>query len=439
MAALDSTATFFARVHELELGAHEETFRRNRWFTFAKLAFGTLWVPGGDEKLYEDDITIKGLGSATHDDRGLLRRLFCEAYAMSAGDLRTRLEGPNNDMPRIVPTAERLARRKACAQEFPGIDMTGELAPSDALIDAAIDMYDRDGLYYMGLEMCTKKLSSLSGPRKDKLWEPVPSVTGTFMFRKVEDTARASCDSQFAYTFAMQRRGLALHMGDIMHFQLGEKLRSKLTAVMMKAPQEGYAWVAMEQIIDADMMFWNLLADEVTNGIKRKAGGRPCDLAFDTVFNSIEFRMAIAPRQIAVAQGSQRAAGAPKNTQPPPTGEAPLSKRQQKLENKRRRTGEPNTPQTTPAPLKGKGKGKGKDKGGGERSKAANLPKDLIGMCHVSNEATGSQRFCFAFNINGCKDAAPGQSCPKGLHGCMKPLANGSACSGPHPCKGCTR
>jgi hypothetical protein len=432
MAALDSTAAFFARVRELELGAHEERFKQNKWLTFAKLAFATLWVPGGDEQTYENDITVKGLGSATHDDRGLLRRLFCEAYALSAGDLRLRLEGPNSELPRVVPTAEKLARRKACAQELPGLELKGELDISDALLESAMDMHYRDGLYYMGLEMCTKRQSSLL-PKKDKLWEPVPNAAGTFAFRKIEDTTRASCDTQFAYTLAMQRRALALHMADLMSFQLSETLRSKLTAVMMKAPQVGYAWVTMEQAIEADMLFWSLMADEVVEGVKRNAGGRPCDQAFRTVFDSTEFRMAIAPRQVGVSSGPQR----PKVTQPPPAGEPTISKRQRKLNNKLKAAGELNPPPLVqPLPPTDKGKGKGKQGKGNSRP---NMPKQLIGMCAKSNDATNGQRFCFAYNLGSCSDAIPGQACAKGFHGCMKPLPNGAACSMAHPCTGCTR
>jgi hypothetical protein len=220
-------------------------------------------------------------------------------------------------------------------------------------------------------------------------------------------------------------------MADMMSFQNSEILRSKLTAVMVKPPQVGYAWVTMEQAIEADMLFWSLMADEVIEGVKRNAGGRPCDQAFRTVFDSTEFRMAIATRQIPVAQPAQR----PKVTQPPPTSEPTLSKRQRKLEAKRRATGELQPPppvQPQPQPIKGKGKGKqGKAK--------SNLPKQLIGMCAVSNEATNSQRFCFGFNLGSCSAAAPGQACQKGLHACMKPQANGSACSMAHPCTGCTR
>ena len=124
--AVDFTAAFFERVRDLELEAHIDRFKSIRWTTFAKLAFDTTYTPGGDEAVFLDEIIVKGLQDAAHPDKGLLRRLFCEAYTMSAGNLKDLVEGPNMDMPRPVPTAERLARRKQCAQALPGLELKGE-------------------------------------------------------------------------------------------------------------------------------------------------------------------------------------------------------------------------------------------------------------------------------------------------------------------------
>jgi hypothetical protein len=214
--ALDSSATFFERMQYLELGAHGEHFKTIGWITFSKLAYATTYTPGGDEDKYTEEITVKGLKDANHPDKGVLRRLFFEAYTLSAGDLKSQLESPTLDAPRVVPNAERLARRKRAAEQLPGLELKGELDISDALLDRTIDMYDRNGIYYLGLELCTKRQTSLMGPQKDRLWEPVPNAVGTFQFRKVDDPTRANVDSQFSFTLALQRRALALMMGDLL-------------------------------------------------------------------------------------------------------------------------------------------------------------------------------------------------------------------------------
>ena len=77
------------------------------------------------------------------------------------------------------------------------------------------------------------------------------------------------------------------------------------------------------------------------------------------------------------------------------------------------------------------GRGDGKaGKGAGKRAKGPPMPRELVGMAAVTR---GGVNCCYAFNMSsGCSKALPGESCDKGLHGCMVPLADGTACGKPH-------
>ena len=69
-----------------------------------------------------------------------------------------------------------------------------------------------------------------------------------------------------------------------------------------------------------------------------------------------------------------------------------------------------------------KGKGAGKGKKGGARLR---VPKELIGKWSQNKDG---ERLCWAYNMQcGCTDAAPGGSCPRGLHLCAEP-----GCLQPH-------
>ena len=58
------------------------------------------------------------------------------------------------------------------------------------------------------------------------------------------------------------------------------------------------------------------------------------------------------------------------------------------------------------------------------------MPMELIGKAAV---AADGRRMCYGFNMSaGCSKALPGQSCDRGFHGCMEPLADGTACGKPH-------
>ena len=66
------------------------------------------------------------------------------------------------------------------------------------------------------------------------------------------------------------------------------------------------------------------------------------------------------------------------------------------------------------------------------------LPAALVGCCPRSNAATDNQRLCFAFNLGTCSAVAPGQTCARGAHLCMKRTASGEACSQLHGALKCT-
>ena len=432
--ALDSAATFTARVRELGLEAHLPRFAKAKppFIAFAKFAFATKYTPGGDEAVFEKDILLQGLGDVAHDDKAEMRRLFYESYTLAADQLK-RILAPE-DIPRAVPVPEKLARRKKAAQQLMGLQLKGELDISDRLLERAIDIYDSNTLSYIGLELCTKRSFDLLGGQKDKRWEQIPNAAGVLQMRLAEDSSRASVDTQFAFSFAMQRRSLALLMGDVMAFELSERLRTKYIAVLMKPPQDGYGQVSMQQIITADGIFWMEMMESTAleEGTKRNAHGRPCDLAFPTVFDGSEFRMAIAPRQ--TSSNRQVQTPRPFPAQGPAAPKAPgapgMTKAQKRQAKRDRQAAFPPGPPPPAAPNRLQAPAKVPKTG-------SPMPKALIGMCQVSSAATGSQRFCYAYNLGSCKSAAPGQACVRGLHGCMKPKQNGEACSAPHACASC--
>ena len=82
---------------------------------------------------------------------------------------------------------------------------------------------------------------------------------------------------------------------------------------------------------------------------------------------------------------------------------------------------------------RGGGKGAGKNnKGGGKgRTHGATIPAALQpGVARM----TDGTPICFAFNLDGCNQAKPGQRCPRGMHVCTK-----IGCQGNHAASQCRR
>ena len=97
--------------------------------------------------------------------------------------------------------------------------------------------------------------------------------------------------------------------------------------------------------------------------------------------------------------------------------EKPSAKPKSKPDPKRSRS----PPRSTGVDHHQKGKGKGKR---GKRGRGPNIPKQLINKTLQTAEG---ERLCWPFNLEqGCRDAKPGDKCPRGLHlcsepGCLKP------------------
>jgi hypothetical protein len=437
--ALDSPAAFNERVLELELSEHLERFTRAKWKTLGDLAFAA--PQGSTEVDFRKYVLEKGLGNADHDDAGRLRRLFFEAFVLAGAQLKLTIGGVGTDGPRKVSAPERRERFKRVEDRLkPGVLLRGELEVSEKLIDRCVDIWDNGSVKYLPLEFCTKREMEIQGIEKDPLWASAPDpVSGLMTFRKLEDSRRAAVDSQFAFIYAMMRRGLALEMADLVAFEKHELLKNHFVAALMEEPMEGFQRVTFDQVYRADLVFFTLLNDASREGIKRRGNAaRPLDVIFEATLIHPRFVQSMTPRQTPVIVRGAASLHQAVYADPPALGSR-AQRRKRLREDKPAPQAAPEKPKPIQQALGGAGAGKGKGgKGKGDGKGGPRLPAGLFGMCPRSNAATENKRLCFSFNLGTCKLVGPGQECAKGWHLCMKPTASGQACSLPHGATSCT-
>ena len=139
---LDSAAVFEARALEIGFSPSEiAAIKSKGWNAFGRFAFAVNYVPGHSV----DEKPILGLAAAItgtdpdsvpEDRMPLVRRLFFESYSMTSADMRQRTERRDDDPPRRLANAERSTRYEAQVRRLsPALTLTGELEPSEALID----------------------------------------------------------------------------------------------------------------------------------------------------------------------------------------------------------------------------------------------------------------------------------------------------------------
>ena len=260
MSVIDSTAVFAERIIELGLSAHVDRFVAKKWFTLANLAYASNAGSSGDEDKFISQVVIPGLGRADHPDLPTMRRLYFEAFMLSANELRQRTEAKPEGIPREVPAPERRERRQKTAKRLVGLNIRGNLEPSNRLIDRCLDMVDSDAVVYLPLELCTKRELEVQKIDKDPFFATSVGQDGSLRLTKLRDELVSVPDCQYGMSFAWQRRGIALDTGDVMAYETHELLHQRLVNTLMKDPQQGFSRVSIEQVLEADARAFMLLA-----------------------------------------------------------------------------------------------------------------------------------------------------------------------------------
>ena len=140
--------------------------------------------------------------------------------------------------PRKVPVAEREERRRAAAAVLGGVSLTGELDISGRLLGLAIQMLEDNTLRQLSWADCTKRSSELAGLEKDPVWAASPD--GSIRLRMLDKASPADASCELRLQYALRRRGLALHMADVLGFLLHD-----VPIELLFEPPEGYVRVGL--------------------------------------------------------------------------------------------------------------------------------------------------------------------------------------------------
>jgi hypothetical protein len=412
--ALDSQAFFNVRLIQLGLEEHVNAFAVLGWTTMAKFGFGANYVPGrADEAPFINDIIVPLFGDANAPQKPIIRRLFFEAYTMAASDVQRRTSKPDDeDKPKKIPVAERAARFRVMQAQLSGLTLTGELEPSNLLVDKLVGMEDCGEIRYIKWEECTKRLQELNGLKKDEMWKEDGDGRLKRVFSPGED--KADLKDHLMLRYALQRRGVALEIARLMTFKVHEKLINFFFEELARDALPGYSQVTLEQVRRADKEVFMRLAEKTRGGIVQEAGD---DLPLDRFLHNIIEEPRICALLFPL-QGHSRSSGAD-GSQHKRGGDEIQRLREEVKRLKSSDSGNKG---------KGKGKGKGNSKGKGEGKRSV-MPKELVGMCSTYN----GQPLCFSYNSSrGCTSGV--EKCERGLHRCAFP-----GCGGEHSLKNCTK
>ena len=221
--SVDSAPYLVQRAEEISLGRRvSDALKAKGVTTLAQLAFcvgqpGQVLVHTEFEAWSESLLTGMTVG-----EKASLRRLILEAQTMpmlvaSLKDMAAPSEGAS---PKKVGVAERNARMDQLRAQLAGVSLTGQLEPSHALLDMAVQQWETRCLKYIGPEKCHS--------REDEVQNTKPLSTslslegGKLKVTESDGMQDRDIEGSLQVLNALRRRGVAYALCLCAPNQLGQ-------------------------------------------------------------------------------------------------------------------------------------------------------------------------------------------------------------------------
>lgn len=301
--------------------------------------------------------------------------------------------------------------------------MRNELEPSNLLVDKYVEMEEVGELRYLRWEEYSRRNQEAKGVKKDEFWKEDAEGRIKKVYKEPDEHVTVGGDMLSA-KYALQRRGLAMNIANLLTFEAHEKLVQFYFDEMSRESLPGFHKVGLEQIRRADREIFVRLGEETRGGFT-KVVLTGDEMALDKILSSIMVEPRIQALLFPLQAASQKVVSAPGNS----AGDKRLAAENERLMNEVKRMKASAGKGANPKGAKG-GKGKGgKGKKEGYR-RGTPMPKSLLGMSmFIAGEPP-----CFNYNLpHGCK-AKGVERCSAGVHKCMHP-----GCGGDHSLEHCPK
>ena len=405
--ALESNVVFEGRMLSLGLSEFRNTFNQLGWVNHATFACASSFVPGtgGSDEQFQIDIVDKVLDSRNDPKKAILRLLHFESFSMLAVEMQRKASRTDeSDKPRLLPALERKARFTKIAQRLKGLKLFGELNPSNAIVDKFVTMLDSGELRFLPWEEVTRRDKEVKGVKKDDSWKIDP-VTKNFKQCSEASEDPADLSSELRLKGMLQRRGVAMEIAGLLTFEIHDEMIDVIFRELDRQPSRGRARTSLSQVLEFD--------EEVFSSVAQMALGEMVPTGDGTLVLDKFWKEVVEDQRVKSLLNQLETRAAPQKRDRDPE----FDKMKEELKRLRSSMGKGSG--------NGKGHGGGKGSGGGKgggkagappRRKDTPLPKELLG-CSAGD---GKVRYCFAYNLAGCKRPTKNDACEYGLHACMK-------------------
>ena len=279
----ESEPVFASRCERVGLGEDDvKKLKGQGLTTLAKVAFCCSYTPGSGD----DSELIKCLDAAlgvasTLGQKASFRRLFHEAFSVTAQEMRSMVEQTEESAPRKLSVPERSERFDAITKRLPGLPIRNRLEPSDSVIDRFVGIYEANRLAYVEWDKLTSKEHEMLCTTRE---ETVLSIDAqgklTRSPKMPEPILRQSCFSSRRCSGGESPWRWRTCLTSIC--TASERLMS---ARLDSAPAT-HVVPSFGQLQLADRKLFQILAEHSRSGPQATLKGRPLDLIFETTWLS---------------------------------------------------------------------------------------------------------------------------------------------------------
>ena len=421
---VDSAPYLIQRAGEISLSSRiSDALKAKGVTTLAQLAFcvgqpGQVLSPTDFETW--SDALLTGM---TVGEKASLRRLILEAQTMLVASLKDMAEPSEGAAPKKVGVAERNARMDQLRTQLSGVSLTGQLEPSHALLDMAVQQWESRCLKYIGPEKCHS--------REDEVQNTKPLTTnlslegGKLKVTESEGLEDRDIEGSLQVLNALRRRGVAYAFARLISWEKHEAYVACLFKYLTKPAQQGYRKVSLRQILRADKLAFSKMSEAGEDIRADASGDLPLDKLIATVLQDYDLIVALLPLGDVdgLAGKNRRGRGSRPGPYTAPEQYQGKNGKGKGYWGSKGHDSWNNSKGKTYA--KGKDKsGKGKGYGGG---KPEWLPEGLRYQGASAWNSSGNKN-CYGFNLGTCTDP----NCQKGDRKCII-----FKCGGDHPVGKC--
>ena len=391
MASLvDSEAAFKSRASEVGLTDPEiNALITARVNTLARFAFAI--VPPGQTA---SDDAIKNLFLPAVANAGTVssaRRLIFEAHSLLVAQVKQKVDKTDDGTAITLAPAEREHRIESQKGRLQGLRLRGEEC-SHASYNLVLQLQEKDSLMYLHPERFTTRRQELAAKKAPK---ELALDSGHLTVRDKDVLQSCQTSTELEVTQAMRRRALAFDLVGLCSYNSMNAYHTELLQHMQEEPPPGYSKIGPVQVLRADRAAFLKISETLSTTKMKADGTMPLTDAFNEILRemSVAFHLLPLPTKPSSTTGEKR-----------PSEHSPSSSKKPKSDHEPSRKS------------KGRGSGKGKRP---NKNRGPNVPKALIGKKLETNDG---RRICWPYNLpGGCKDAAVGGECSRGVHVCCEP------------------